>query len=54
MFNNDNKEFAALIEDTADFYNKKLSTMQLKMYFDVLAHYPIGEIPERSKGAYLS
>lgn len=53
MFNNDNKEFAALIEDTADFYNKKLSTMQLKMYFDVLAHYPIGAVQAAVK-AHLS
>ena len=53
MFNNDNKEFASLIEDTADFYNKKLSTMQLKMYFDVLAHYPIGAVQAAVK-AHLS
>jgi len=38
---NNNKQFSDMLNDLADFYNKKLSTLQLQMYFKVLSIYPL-------------
>lgn len=44
MLGNDNKQFMEMLNDLADFYGKKLSALQLKMYFKVLSHYPVDAV----------
>ena len=44
MYNTDSKKFAQLINDTADFYGKKLTAMHLERYFKTLSHYPLSAV----------
>lgn len=44
MLSNDKQQFAKMINDTAEFYGRKLSAIHLERYFKTLAHYPLSAI----------
>lgn len=44
MLSNDKKQFATLLNNTADFYGKKLSELQFGVYFKTLSNYPVSAL----------